>query len=301
MNSIPETQNEPRKLELLAAQRQLYSDAKNLQLVSVTIGVPIVILWSMLVAFFHQLDVYAGLWGIVATLLELLVFSRLQKTTQEKAANIQQIFDCEVLNFNWASLQCGTRVEPETIISASERFKSKKAGYSKLQNWYPISIGQLPIYQARIICQRSNIWWDSKLRRRYSKWIVFILITLTTLVFLIGLVGGLTLEKFLLAVLAPLTPAFVLGLRQYTEHNEAANRLDRLRENAEILLRKTISQKLTPQELEMESYSLQTQIYDNRRRSPLIFDWLYARLRQGHEEQMSRGAESFVQELIQNS
>jgi hypothetical protein len=300
MHNIPQEQNTQRRLELLAAQRQLYSDAKNLQMVSVIISVPVVIAWSILVALFPPLAVYSALWGIIATFLELLFFSRLQKTTQEKAAKIQQIFDCEVLEFNWASLNCGVRVEPETIIDASNRYKRKNPNLSKLQDWYPVSVGQLPIHQARIICQRSNVWWDAQLRRRYSKWILFILFSLTVIVLLIGLIGGLTLEKFLLAVLAPLTPAFVFGLRQYTEHTEAAVRLDRLRENAEALVQEVVSRRFTPQDLERESYSLQTQIYDNRRRSPLILDWLYSRLRNEDEEKMNKGAESLIQELIQN-
>jgi hypothetical protein len=270
-------------------------------MISVIMSVPVVIAWSILVALFPPLAVYAALWGIVATLLELLIFSRLQKNAQEKAAKIQQIFDCEVLQFNWASLNCGVRVEPETIIDASKRYKRKKRNLTELQNWYPVSVDQLPIYQARVICQRSNIWWDAQLRRRYSKWIVFILFALTVIVFLIGLIGGLTLEKFLLAVLAPLTPAFVFGLRQYTEHNEAAVRLDRLRENAEALVQEIINRRYTSQDFEKESYSLQTQIYDNRRRSPLIQDWLYSQLRNEDEEKMNKGAESLVQELIQNS
>lgn len=300
MNNITQEQNTQRRLDLLAAQRQLYSDAKNLQMVSVIISVPVVIAWSILVALFPLLAVYAALWGIIVTFLELLFFSRLQKFTQEKAAKVQQIFDCEVLQFNWASLNCGVRVEPETIIDASNRYRRKSPNFSKLQDWYPVSVGQLPIHQARIICQRANVWWDSQLRRRYSKWIVVILVSLTTIVLLMGLIGGLTVEKFILAVLAPLIPAFVFGLRQYTEHNEAAIRLDRLRENAEVLVQEVINGRYTPQDLERESYSLQTQIYDNRRRSPLILDWLYSRLRNKDEEQMNKGAESLVQELTQN-
>ena len=301
MNNIPQEQNLQRRLELLAAQRQLYSDAKNLQIISVIISVPVVIAWSILVALFPTLAVYAALWGIIATFLELLVFSRLQKSTQEKAAKIQQIFDCEVLQFNWASLNCGVRVERETIIDASNRYKRKNLNFiQQLQDWYPISVGQLPIHQARIICQRSNVWWDAQLRRSYSKWIIIILLSLTVIVSLIGLIGGLTFEKFLLAILVPLIPAFVFGLRQYTEHNEAATRLDRLRENAEVLFEQVISRRYTTQDLERESYSLQTQIYDNRRRSPLILDWLYSRLRNKDEEQMNKGAESLVQELTQN-
>ena len=301
MNNIPQEQNLQRRLELLAAQRQLYSDAKNLQIISVIISVPVVIAWSILVALFPTLAVYAALWGIIATFLELLVFSRLQKSTQEKAAKIQQIFDCEVLQFNWASLNCGVRVERETIIDASNRYKRKNLNFiQQLQDWYPISVGQLPIHQARIICQRSNVWWDAQLRRCYSKWIIIILLSLTVIVSLIGLIGGLTFEKFLLAILVPLIPAFVFGLRQYTEHNEAATRLDRLRENAEVLFEQVISRRYTTQDLDRESYSLQTQIYDNRRRSPLILDWLYSRLRNKDEEQMNKGAESLVQELTQN-
>lgn len=300
MNNIPQEQNLQRKLELLSAQRQLYSDAKNLQIISLIISVPVVIAWSILVALFPALAVYAALWGIIATFLELLVFSRLQKSIQEKAAKIQQLFDCEILQFNWARLNCGFRVEPETIIDASNRYKRKNIDFTKLQDWYPVSVGQLPIHQARIICQRSNVRWDAQLRRRYSKWIIIILVSLTMIVLLIGLIGGLTLEKFLLAVLVPLIPAFVFGLRQYTEHNEAATRLDRLRENAEVLVQEVISGRYTPQDLERESYSLQTQIYDNRRRSPLIMDWLYSRLRNKDEEQMNKVAESLVQQLTQN-
>ena len=268
-------------------------------MISVIICVPLVIAWSILVALIPSLSVYAALWGIVATVLELLYLSRLQKSTQEKAARIQQLFDCKVLQFKWTNLNCGIRVEPETIIGASDRYK-KNLSFSELQNWYPVSIKVLPIYQARIICQRSNVWWDAQLRRRYARWIIVVLVVLTLTVLLIGLVGGLTVEKLILAVLIPLLPAFVFGIRQCLEHREAADRLDRLREDAEALVQEVTSGRYTSQDLEQESYNLQTQIYDNRRRSPLILDWLYSQLRDENEEKMNRGAESLTQRLIQN-
>ena len=300
MNNICQQQNTERGLKLLAAQRQLYSDAKRIQIISIVIGVPVVIAWSILGAVFPSFVVYAALWGIIATFLDLLVFSRLQKSVQEKAAKIQQIFDCEVLEFEWAKLNCGIRVEPETIIDAHNRYKRKNPNLSGLQDWYPIRVCQLPIHQARIVCQRSNIWWDANLRRRYSNWIIVFFIILTIIIFLISLVGGLSLDKFLLAVIAPLTPAFILGLRQYTEHHQAAARLDRLQENAENLLDKIINKKITEQDIEIESYSLQVEIYENRRRSPSILDWFYSLLRRKHEEQMNKGAEFLVKELMQN-
>lgn len=300
MNNIPQEQNAQDKLEMLAAQRQLYSDAKNLYTISVVIAVPVVIGWSILVAVIPESAVYAALWGIIVTLLEIVVLSPLRNSKQEKAAKIQQIFDCQVLQFNWNSLNCGIKVEPELIVEASNRYKRKNKDFSALENWYPVSVGQLPLHLARIICQRSNVWWDAKLRRRYSKLILAILIILTIIILLISLVGGFTVEKLVLAVLAPLLPTFVLGLRQYKEHNQAASRLDRLRENAQIIVNKVAGKNMSQQEIETESYSLQTEIYDNRRRSPLIFDWIYSRLKRKDEVQMNKGAEALVKELTES-
>ncbi|WP_016951483.1 S-4TM family putative pore-forming effector [Anabaena sp. PCC 7108] len=60
-----------------------------------------------------------------------------------------------------------------------------------------------------------------------------------------------------------------------------------------------INRRIPSQELERESYILQNQIYDNRRLSPLIFDWLYSRLKKQNEEQMNKGAEVLIKELLQ--
>ena len=94
-------------------------------------------------------------------------------------------------------------------------------------------------------------------------------------------------------------PVFVLGVRQYTEHRQAADRLDRLREDAENIVHETISGKLTQQDIERKSYSLQAQIYDHRRRNPFIFDWIYERLKIKDEERMNKVAEDLVREFIQ--
>jgi hypothetical protein len=130
--------------------------------------------------------------------------------------------------------------------------------------------------------------------------ILFGLIAITIIVFLVGLVGGLTLEKFVLAIVIPLLPAFIFTIRQYIENKQAATRLDNLRENSENIWQQVINRRITPQELERESYILQNQIYDNRRLSPLIFDWLYYRLKKQNEVEMNKGAETLIKELLQS-
>jgi membrane protease YdiL (CAAX protease family) len=297
MNTIPQDQNTPSRLKLLAAQRQLYSEAKKLNMLSIITSVLFAVVWSILVAILPGCAAYAALWGILVTLLDLLLLSRIQKSTQEKAAKIQQYFDCEVLQLTWGKSNCGIKIDPETINNASNRYIAKNKNYSALENWYSISVGKLPIYQARIICQRANAQWDEQLRRRYSSWIIVTLSLLIAIVFSVGLIGGLTIEKLILAVIAPLLPAFVFGLRQYIENHDAAIKLDRMRETAQILIEETIDGKHTQQELENRSYDLQAQIYDNRRRNPLIFEWLYSRQKHKDEETMNNSDEYWVEQL----
>ena len=298
MNTIPQEQITQKQLERLAAQRQLYSDAKRIQAVLITLSVPCVIVLTLLAAVFPKLQVYVAFWGILVTLLDIVIFTPRQKSLQGKAAKIQQLFDCDVLQIDWSKLNSGNRPEPEVVVEASARHKRIDPNYSKLQNWYPVSVGQLPIHLARLICQRSNCWWDAALRRRYAVLGIVTIVALTVIVFLVGLIGGLTLEKFFLVVLAPLIPTVVFGIRQYIEHTEAAARLDRLRERSEELCSQAMRGRLTLQEVTEESYKLQNEIYDNRRRNPMIFNWIYRRLRRQQEEQMNRGAEELVEEAL---
>jgi hypothetical protein len=300
MNTIPQEQLTHKQIERLAAQRQIYSDAKRIQVVLITLSVPCVIVLTLVAAVFPRFQVFVAFWGIIVTILDIVVFTPRQKLLQEKAAKIQQLFDCDVLQMDWFKLNSGNRPEPETVVEASSRHKRIDPNYSKLQNWYPVSVGQLQIHLARLICQRTNCWWDAQLRRRYAVWGLVTIVGLTVLVFLVGLIGGLTLEKFFLVVLAPLIPAVVLGIRQYIEHTEAAARLDSLKESCEGLWSHAIRGRFTPQEVTEESYKLQNEIYDNRKRNPLIFNWIYRRLRKQQEEQMNRGAEELIEEALRN-
>ena len=41
----------------------------------------------------------------------------------------------------------------------------KDPGFISLLNWYPKEVDRLPLGIARIVCQRSNMRWDSELRK----------------------------------------------------------------------------------------------------------------------------------------
>ncbi len=300
MNQIPDQQNQPDQLEKLGAFSQLYLQAKRLLGINMILSVPLALGWSIVVAILPSLRSYAALWGIAVTLLGLLVLTPGQKDLQKQAAKIQQLFDCELFQMDWQDFNISRSPSPEVIFSANAKYLKRDPSYAQMKDWYPVAVGQLPLHLARLVCQRTNCWWDADLRRKYSGWILAILSILATLILLIGLIGGLTLENFFLVVAAPLAPALILGITQHRENMQAASNLDRLREKAEEIWSRALSNHETPQALYGYSIQLQDKIFENRSNSPMIFNWFYKRLRDEKQDSMNKGAETLVAEAMKN-
>src|SRR5262245_14201079 len=140
-NSIPTDQNHERQLERLAAQRQLYSDAKRIQFWQTISSVPVVIGWSFVVFAVPELRVYAAFWSITVTFLDVLVLTPRQNRTKSMAAKIQETFDCDVLQISWQKLKIGRKPDAELVADAASRYRKNNSVMDALRNWYPIDIG----------------------------------------------------------------------------------------------------------------------------------------------------------------
>ena len=293
---IPDAQNTALNLARLAAQRRLYSRAKTVEVVQLIFTVPVVVLWSFLVLWHRQWEAGAALYGEVLTMLDLFLLTPYQRTLKERAAKIQELFDCEVLDLPWHDVKLGPRPAAEEVLEWSGGVQRPEPDLSLLRDWYPVSARTLPRPLARLVCQRANVWWDAKLRRRYAGWVVGGVAAVTVSVLTVSFLGGLTFERFVLAGVSPLLPVLVLAHREYNEQMEAARTCDELRAHAERLWDAALAARVSPDELRVDGRDLQDEIYDRRRRSPLIFDWVYRRLRREDEELMNRGAEQLVEQ-----
>jgi len=291
MNQIPAVQATEKQLERLRAQRALYSRAKTLLGIHVIVSVPFAALWSILGVFYSQTKVYAAVWGIAVVLLDIGFFTPRQRTLKAKAAKIQEAFDCDVLSLDWRCIHAGNRPDPEDIVYWSHRAVPD----AKLKDWYPPAIGQLPLPLARAVCQRANCWWDAELRRRYAAVCIAVVAAVLLITVIAGIIGHFQVEQWILTGVVPLVPVFMLGLRQSIEQRDSADRLDALRRHAEKMWAEILAG--APEDrLTHESRELQDEIHDNRRRNPLIFDWMYNLLRTGQEAQMNRAAEDLIEE-----
>ncbi len=140
MNNIPIQQNQPQQLEKLGAISQLYLQAKRLLGLNMLLSVPLALIWSIVVALVPTLDIYAALWGVAITLLGILVLTPAQKDLQTKAAQVQQLFDCELFQMEWQDFNIGRAPNPEMIFRANAQYIKTNPTHEKLTDWYPAAI-----------------------------------------------------------------------------------------------------------------------------------------------------------------
>lgn len=294
MNNIPVEQNSDGQLRRLAAQRQLYSKAKRIFGLQIFISGPVAVVSAFIALLFPETKGYVALWGVLVTMADFCWLTPWQKHLRGLGARVQEQFDCDVLILPWNDLK-GPRPDPELIKEQSEKYYRRMDSMPTLKDWYSPEVGSLPIHLARIACQRSNCWWDSEQRRRYAYWILGSVSIVFVIVLLLAVWQKLTVADFVLKVVSPLAPTLTLGVRQFIEQLEAASRLQKLKSHCESLWAESLNRK-PEDEVTNLSRRLQDEIFENRSRSPFVFDFIFKRIRNSYEVQMAHGvAESVVE------
>lgn len=291
-------QNTEKQIQRLAAQRQLYATAKRIFGWQVVLSGPVTVVIAFLVIAIPAVKDYAALWGVTLALCDLFWLAPWQKCLRDNAARVQEVFDCDVLDLPWNDVKSEKRPAPELVKEQSDKYQAWANTMPPLTDWYAPAVSELPIHIGRIACQRSNCWWDAEQRRRYATWVIVGVSLVFCAVLWLSLGNGYGLDDFILNVAAPLAPALLLGVRQFTEQREAASRLDSLKDHSERLWSDALAGR-SKTELTARARSLQDEIFESRRKSPLVFDAIFKRLRRGYEAQMNHGVAEYVSEAKQ--
>lgn len=283
------------QLHRLAAQRQLYATAKHVFGWQVIMAGPVAIAGAVFVLLRPEFKVYVASWGLLVALCDLFLLTPWQKSLRGKAARIQEAFDCDVLGLKWNDLKAGKHPDPELVKAQSTKYEKWADTMPTLKNWYSPRADELPLHIGRIICQRTNCWWDSTQRRHYAAWLVGIVALIFVVVCGLALSGGAALEALLLKGILPLAPALLIALRQFTEQRDAADRLDKLKDHCGTIWKAALSGKSKYALTDM-SRNLQDEIFENRRKAPPVLDFIFKRLRNEYEASMNHAAEHYVSE-----
>ena len=293
-NNIPQQQNEEQALRLLAAQRRLYDWAKIALAIQIMLVVIVPGVLVVLEQFAASLKVWAALAGLTISILDAVLLDPVKAGFRHKAAATQELFDCQVLDLGWSSLK-GRKPDREDLHGAATGEKA-----DNLKDWYPPSVGQLPLYVARIICQRSNCSWDSKLRRYYRVALISLTVITGVGIVIWALMKHMLLEDFVLSLLAPVLPFVLWGIREAKQQSEAAKRVDHLKSFGDELWQQAMQKQITPDTAATQSRMFQDEIYEHRRKSPMVFNWFYMLLRDKFESQMTHTAADMINEAHKN-
>lgn len=302
-NSINALQNEARNLDCLAAQRELYSSAKRICVVQLLVNYGLVaagVLVGAAVAFAVGANNAAPAWivggfGIVALfggqVLRLLVERRVSR-----AAKIQEMFDCEVLDLPWNAHLAGGRVEMEFVAYHASKFDQRGGDRVPLKDWYSGHLDEIPLCAARLICQRQNLTWDRRLRELYA-WIIGLAgAAVLSLILIMGLLRGISLEEFIVGMLVPAAPVIAFASQEIADNLTQIGEQRRLRDMLAAAWEQMIRGRVSKTTADTDARRIQDCILMIRRSAPLILDRLYWCRRRSQERESLYTAEDMVRQ-----
>jgi hypothetical protein len=288
---VPEAQNDPKNLDLLAAASHFYGAAKWVAGLQFALTVPVAI-GSYFAVYFHPgFKLWATFIAITVALIDALILERIHSRWRRSGALAQERFDCAVLRLHWNKVLCGQGLEPAEIARAAKRHRQSNPDLSHHKDWYPAVASQVDPASAALICQRSAVRWDSVQRRRYSSYLIGMGGTIVFLLCVIALRKNYTASDFILGLYAPLAPAVLWTTREAFRQRDAASRLDTLRSSIDGVWEAKIAGHTGEA---LPSRALQDALVEARCRNAVVFDWIYWLQRSDNEDSMKINADEMV-------
>lgn len=294
MNSLAEEQNSQRFLDLAAAKSHLYSLTDKLQTAQIALLVFNALVWPPLLAWKPNLTVWSAFSAFVIPLAEVSVLEPLQQRWKVCAAKIQEQFDCTLFRLVWNDLKVGPKAREENIARYASAYRKHRADDAALRDWYSFDFSDLPVSHARLICQRANAWWDTELRSNYSALINWSIVVLSLLALITAIATGLTVEKFILAVVAPLTPICLWALKETKKQSRVAAGGVRVVEHLESAWASLCNGTTSEGEVDSISRSLQDEIFERRSENAVNPQWLYGKKREQFQKLMIAAANQLL-------
>lgn len=296
--TIIEKENHLVNIERLAAQREMYSLGKtyfNLQLIfNVFVTVLLLVVGLLLNHFCEiKIDWIRTFYAFTILLIDNLVITALINQLRQKASSVQEMFDCDVLNIEWNKILVGEKPHNEEVNKFYKKYLSRVKDLSNLKNWYAISIGEIKTNAAKLICQRSNFYYDFALRNYFIRWVIGISVVLLIIIVFSSCLNDVSARTLFISGLFPYLPILSMALKLYNEHTTSIKNLESLKSAinsawSNLLMKEVVSEQTIRQ--------IQDRIFLNRKSNPLIPDKMYNKLRSNLEEQMYYSVSLLVEE-----
>jgi SMODS-associating 4TM effector domain len=288
VNTIAQDQNSPPFLLLLKARQRVYREATGFQIVQLIATVLLPLAGAALATFVASSRPWVALYGLIVTVIDVFWIDRSQRDRSKTAAKISEKFDCGALRLPWNAFAVGKQINAETIDAAARKWSGDER---KLLDWYSDIDGTAPLGLARVVCQRTNLWYDSSLRRSYGKVLVCLVVIVVLMLVLVASLRDLPFLD-LVAVAATVSPTVIWAARERYRQLDAADSAEMIMAEAEKLLEQVRAGGCSDAECERRSREFQDAIYARRVANPLILPLIYWKKRPEMEKRMKAGIES---------
>lgn len=230
-NGIKQRQNEEKSFMMLAAQRQLYSDAKAHEISSVMLSVIVPFLLSFVLLFVSEnspVRIASYIVAIISATVSFWVDGVIRKK-KELAATIQQKFDIYVYSMPWDSKLFGKeKALNNEIAEHSKKIMNNPKKKAELRDWYTPVADSKSLSDGILMCQRENIWWDVGLRKRFKIASLIVVVLLSVAVFAMGIWHNESVTRLLwrFAFVAPMIEWLLDTIKRIDEDIDDLKELD---------------------------------------------------------------------------
>lgn len=230
-NGIARRQNENSSIAMLAAQRQLYRDAKkfNTYLVIFSVWIPFILAVILLFIPENTGWKYTSYISAIVSMIVGFVIDKCIEEKKQLAAFIQQKFDVYVYGMPWDKRIFGKNKSISCeVVNYSKKILDNPEEYKKLQNWYTPEVDRKNITDGILACQRENYGWDIGLRKRFKFTSILFIVILCSGILLMGLLKDEKMAAVLcrLAFIAPMLTWMLNTVKKLDEDISTLREID---------------------------------------------------------------------------
>ena len=212
----------------------------------------------------------------LAALVVGLVFESKINSNRGLAAKLQQMFDSEVLGFEWNTYLWGQKPSLDEINDNIGNLANEG-----LMNWYDPMIGELEKPEAVLLCQRTNLAYDEQLRKSFNNILSVIALIVGLVVLSVNFYIDEGIRSAIVFIGVPLVPIikwFLVTRKQNLEDIKMCSSLKRLIDD------KLDDLNASHGEIDYTIiYRIQDGIYSHRKVAYKIPDFFYNMTRNKHE------------------
>ncbi|MEQ7154154.1 S-4TM family putative pore-forming effector [Brevundimonas aurifodinae] len=294
MNDIPLRQNQEANLRLLRARQEMFHRAKLVFIAQLLLTVLLPVSGAIWGLVHEDQRATIALLSLVMTVVDAALLDRAQRRFVRNGAKAAEAFDCSVLQLPWNTLAAGKPLDDEAVEEAATSWERRRQNKG-LIDWYPNEVGQASLSLGRLICQRTNLWYDGRLRRLNGSLALLLAWALPIALLLACWWLNLPFREIAI-VLTPAAPVMVWAIREHFRQKDTAEAQEQTKGEAEAYLSAIKRGELSEPEAQQAARDVQNALYARRAASPMIIPGLYQLARPGLERQMKAGAAEHVRD-----